>query len=1129
MKKSFLKKMLALSVAAAVTVTSAPGVYAGETEIAGISEFSDGTEENAAENNVVSQEESESDEAVQAIQMSDGSADEGQVSQNPDAEEFGDGTEEPAAAGAEVFDDGAEAAGDTEEIKDRYSHNIMEEDGQWHGWIGYENDDGTLTVTGWGKPGGNIDVYLLRIPGVINGKKVTAIGPYIGSSTDYSNRFWIFDPQTIRAIEIPDSVTKVVRGSKCDLEGIFGEFRNLEDLTLPNNPEFSANFASTGYLFDSYYADKWKQPKLKSLKMYNSKTWNISRDMEDTITSLVFYGSETYQDFDAELWQYVDKERLTIPYNAFPNVETVVFNGDADVLWLSSGSKLKTVYSTGNFSGLLVSGCSDLREINTECAFETLSLEDCPELTTLNTKANLQTVWTDELRNCPKFPLSTVRVRIPSGGGVSACTFENSQVETVNLDLSNMKASFSLDTAAFCKADRLKQINVVKENCGYYSVDGILYWKWDPTEDSYQRFPTRQLIFYPPAKNPGGTYTLPTDTTSISEFAFYGSKLDKVIIPDNITGNYQWTKVPESYGSYSQYFEEFKNVRYMGIGSLSTVKFAMVRGSSATSFKWNWEGSDAAEESELDQSRIIFYTGGTYKINYDLGGGQNNSGNHTSYVAGETESYPLLAPTRNGYTFQGWEDEDGSEVTDTKLLEGAYRDRTFKATWKKNAVTPTPKPTVKPTVTPKPTVKPTVTPKPTPKPTATPKPTPKPTATPKPTPKPTATPRPTEAPKPTVTATPTPTPSAPGTVITKDTYKGYTENSLVIDKNVKKIEAGAFEDCSNLVSIYFTGDAPEMDANMFTGTYYIGVYYPINNSTWDGKVRKSYGNPYDGIVWKAWDPDTEEYYGEYLPEAVDITLSATEFAYNGKAQKPKVKVMTKGEYSYEVDDYWYKVTYKNNTKPGTATVTIEGVPSEYYGKVTLSFKILPKGSLLTNTITTKTAGTVKKSQSTKSQTISLGAKCLGGTKLTYTSNDSKVKVSSSGKITIPAKYAGTATITIKAASSKTYKSGSKKVTVSVIPSKVSLSKATNVSGRKLSAQWTRNSSAQGYQVQYATGSDFKTGLKTKTITKNSTVKATLTSLTKNKTYYVRVRAYTKKGGKTLYSSWSNVKSVNIKK
>ena len=26
--------------------------------------------------------------------------------------------------------------------------NLMEEDGKWRGWIGYENEDGTLTVTG---------------------------------------------------------------------------------------------------------------------------------------------------------------------------------------------------------------------------------------------------------------------------------------------------------------------------------------------------------------------------------------------------------------------------------------------------------------------------------------------------------------------------------------------------------------------------------------------------------------------------------------------------------------------------------------------------------------------------------------------------------------------------------------------------------------------------------------------------------------------------------------------------------------------------------------------------------------------------------------------------------------------
>lgn len=860
MKKSFLKKMLALSVAAAVTVTSAPGVYAGETEIAGISEFSDGTEENAAENNVVSQEESESDEAAQ---VSDGSADEAQVSQNPDVEEFGDGTEESAAAGAE-------AAGDTEEIKDRYSHNIMEEDGQWHGWIGYENDDGTLTVTGWGNLGGNEDTFLLRIPSSIGGKTVTAIGPYNGSSTDTSDRFYFLDPRTIKALELPDTVTRIAGYSSW--YGVFGAFRNLEDLKLPDNPDFKVG-DGTSVLFDYSYNEDYMMPHLKSLKMYNKESWNYygasDKEVMDTITSLTLYGNSEYEEqvYNTETGQYETRIRTELGVWGYPKLQTLVLNGSAETLNVG-GSELNTIYSTGSFSTLKLMSCPKLTEFNAECTFDRLYLVDCPELTTVNTKSDLEKVSTERLENCPNLPLKKISIKPEY---LDICAYMNSQVEVINMDLSELQWRASLNLATFCKAEHLREINVVRENWGYYSIDGVLYCGGNDSSGE------KQLRFYPPAKSSGGSYTLPSDTTAISPFAFYGSKLDKVVIPDNISASYTWISVNvDYYYKNREYFQELQdtNITYIGVGTLSNVKFAMVRGSKAMDYEWNWEDCGSRITSKLNESRIIYYTGGNYKINYDLDDGTNNPGNPTSYVAGEVQSYPLLAPTKKGYTFEKWVDEVGDGVENTKLREGVYGDRTFKAVWK---------------------------------------------------------------------------------------------------------------------------------------------------------------------------------------------------------------------------------------------------------------KIPPKGSLLTNTITTKTAGTVKKSQSTKSQTISLGAKCLGGTKITYTSNDSKVKVSSSGKITIPAKYAGTATITIKAASSKTYKSGSKKVTVSVTPSKVSLSKATNVSGRKLSAQWKRNSSAQGYQVQYATGSNFKTGLKTKTITKNSTVKATLTSLTKNKTYYVRVRVYTKKGGKTLYSSWSNVKSVKIKK
>ena len=315
-----------------------------------------------------------------------------------------------------------------------------------------------------------------------------------------------------------------------------------------------------------------------------------------------------------------------------------------------------------------------------------------------------------------------------------------------------------------------------------------------------------------------------------------------------------------------------------------------------------------------------------------------------------------------------------------------------------------------------------------------------------------------------------------------------------------------------------------MSENMFRGRA-LTAYYPKNNPTWTKDKLQSYGGTW--ITWSAWDPESRDIYGADLKSYGELSLRYTTMPYTGAAQKMKVYVKDKSYHGDFGDQFLdegldYKVTWKNNVNVGTATVTVTGIKGRYQGTLTATFKIVPG----TNKIT---ASSVKKTQSTKKQTFSLKAKDLYKANLIYKSDNKSVTVDKNGKVTIAAKFAGAATITIKAASSRNYKSGSKKVTVSVTPSKVSLSKATNVSGRKLSAQWKRNSSAQGYQVQYATGSNFKTDLKTKTITKNSTVKATLTSLTKNKTYYVRVRAYTKKVGKTLYSSWSNVKSVKIKK
>ena len=70
----------------------------------------------------------------------------------------------------------------------------------------------------------------------------------------------------------------------------------------------------------------------------------------------------------------------------------------------------------------------------------------------------------------------------------------------------------------------------------------------------------------------------------------------------------------------------------------------------------------------------------------------------------------------------------------------------------------------------------------------------------------------------------------------------------------------------------------------------------------------------------------------------------------------------------------------------------------------------------------------------------------------------------------------------------------------------------------------------GYQIQYSTSSKFAKG-KTKTV-KVKTTKAlskTIKGLKSGKKYYVRVRAYKTSGKKTVYSKFTAVKSVKIKK
>ena len=82
--------------------------------------------------------------------------------------------------------------------------------------------------------------------------------------------------------------------------------------------------------------------------------------------------------------------------------------------------------------------------------------------------------------------------------------------------------------------------------------------------------------------------------------------------------------------------------------------------------------------------------------------------------------------------------------------------------------------------------------------------------------------------------------------------------------------------------------------------------------------------------------------------------------------------------------------------------------------------------------------------------------------------------------------------------------------------------AKNLKGKKLSV--TISGTAKCFELQYGTSKKLKKAKKV-ILTKKSYTK----KLKKGKTYYVRVRGYNLKNGKKLYSAWSNVKKVKIKK
>lgn len=94
------------------------------------------------------------------------------------------------------------------------------------------------------------------------------------------------------------------------------------------------------------------------------------------------------------------------------------------------------------------------------------------------------------------------------------------------------------------------------------------------------------------------------------------------------------------------------------------------------------------------------------------------------------------------------------------------------------------------------------------------------------------------------------------------------------------------------------------------------------------------------------------------------------------------------------------------------------------------------------------------------------------------------------------------------------------------PAKTSIKSLTK--GKKsFTVKWAKKSNINGYQIQYATKSNFSNAKKV-TVKSATAVKKTVKNLKAKKKYYVRVRTFKTVEGTNCYSAWSAKKSVTTK-
>ncbi|WP_278944915.1 cellulase family glycosylhydrolase [Ruminococcus bicirculans (ex Wegman et al. 2014)] len=351
-------------------------------------------------------------------------------------------------------------------------------------------------------------------------------------------------------------------------------------------------------------------------------------------------------------------------------------------------------------------------------------------------------------------------------------------------------------------------------------------------------------------------------------------------------------------------------------------------------------------------------------------------------------------------------------------------------------------------------------------------------------------------------------------------YTGYTSKNFTI---TKRAMAGGTVSVASSVSFTGSNITPSVTVKVAGRTLTSGTDYTVsysnNKNVGKATVKITGKGNYSGSLSAKFD---------IVPAKQQIQKLETKYKgfYIDWAQKGSA---TGYDVEYSVNANMSGAVSKHLTANKPDTLTVSGLAGDktYYVRVRSYTNVNGKvyygawsdvKSIKTanNDITKATVSGISTKAFTgkaitQNVTVKVGNTVLkNGTDYTVSYSNNKKVGKATVKITGKGKYGGVITKTFK-----------------INPAKQEIQKLTAKS-KAFFIDWAQKGSATGYEIQYATNSKF-TGAKKVTITNNKTDKTTVSKLSANKKYYVRVRSYTTVKGTKYYGAWSATKTVTTKK